>query len=274
MSVSEPGATGSAGVAMSESWTDSYPAYGARLRRRPRPAGDRQPGALVRPDAPAGPRRRAERARLDADLQGRHRRRQRADRWRRLLPTRPRVDLRRDRRPLRPWRAGRPGHRLGRAAPPGRAAEGRRGAVPPHAVGQRPDRRQRRLLRHDRAGEGDPAQAGRRRHQDRADGVRRGGRRRPDGGRGPAGDLRDRREAAAGGLRAAVRDHGGHPRRDRGDLQQRRHHRRRPDRVRRPRRAGQRLLRRADDHRGRAPRGRQVDAGPGLLPRRPRSTTT
>ena len=29
---------------------------------------------------------------------------------------------------------------------------------------------------------------------------------------------------AAGGLRAAVRDHGGHPRRDRGDLQQRRHH--------------------------------------------------
>ena len=45
--------------------------------------------------------------------------------------------------------------------------------------------------------------------------------------RGPAGDLRDRREAAAGGLRAAVRDHGGHPRRDRGDLEQRRHHRRR-----------------------------------------------
>ena len=38
--------------------------------------------------------------------------------------------------------------------------------------------------------------------------------------RRPAGDLRDRREAPAGGLRAALRDHGGHPRRDRGDLQQ------------------------------------------------------
>ena len=49
----------------------------------------------------------------------------------------------------------------------GELAADRRRAVPPHPLGQRPDRRQRRLLRRDRAREGDPAPARRRRHQDR-----------------------------------------------------------------------------------------------------------
>ena len=52
---------------------------------------------------------------------------------------------------------------------------------------------------------------------------------------------------------APLGDHGDHPRRDRGHLEQRRHHRRGSDRVRRPRRARQRLLRWPDDHRRRAP---------------------
>ena len=159
---------------------------------------------------------------------------------RRLLPPGPRDDLRRDRRPLRPRRAGRPDHRVGRAAPSRRAGPGRRRAVPPHAVGERPDRRQRRLLRRDRAREGDPAPAGRRRHQDRADGVRRRGRGRRDRRPGPGRGLRRHREAAVGGLRAAERDHGGDARRDRGDQQPRRRDDRRADRLRRPRRAHQR----------------------------------
>ena len=60
-----------------------------------------------------------------------------------------------------------------RAPAPGRAGPHRRRPLPPHPLGQRPDRRQRRLLRRDRAREGDPAPAGRRRHQDRPDGLRR-----------------------------------------------------------------------------------------------------
>ena len=248
-------------VAMSESWTDTYPAY-ARLRRR----RVRQPGALVGPDAPAGLRRRAERARLDADLQGRDRRRQRADRRRRLLPAGARDDLRRDRRPLRPRRAGRPGHGGGRAPASWRAGSGSAGrrtstrsrpasrsrptpATTPTIVREKAILRRlvdagTKIAQMGYAGEGDV---------DATVDV------------GAAGDLRDRREAAAGGLRAAVRDHGGHPRRDRGDLEQRRHHRWRADRVRRPRRADERLLRRPDDHRRRAPRGRQVHAGARLL---------
>ena len=104
----------------------------------------------------------------------------------------------------------------------GELAADRRGAVPPHALGQRPDRRQRRLLRRDRAREGDPAPPGRRRHQDRADRLRRRGRgrrhRRPRAGRG----LRRHRTPHGRGLRPAVRHHGRRPRRDRGDRQPRR----------------------------------------------------
>ena len=226
------------------------PAY-RPVRRR----GVRQPGALVGPDAPAGLRRRAERARLDADLEGRDRRRQRADRRRRLLPAGARDDLRRDRRPLRPRRAGRPRHRGGRAPAPWRAGAGRRSAVPPHAVGQRPDRRQRRLLRDDRAREGDPAAARRRGHQDRADGVRRRGRRRRrvDVAQQEIyaiGEKRQQEDYAP--LSRSWRPPSTRSRRSR----KRRHQRRRADRVRRPRRAHQRLLRRPDDHRRRAPRGR------------------
>ena len=61
-------------------------------------------------------------------------------------------------------------------------------------------------------------------------------------------------------------DHGGHPRRDRGDLQPRRRDGRGADRLRRPRRADQRPARRPDGHRRGAARGREVDAGPGHLP--------
>ncbi len=57
------------------------------------------------------------------------------------------------------------------------------------------------------------------------------------------------------------------PRRDRGDLQPRRRDGRRPDRLRRPRRAHQRPARRPDDHRRGASRGRQVDPGSRPLPR-------
>ena len=97
----------------------------------------------------------------------------------------------------------------------------RRRPLPPHAVGQRADRGQRRLLRRDRAREGDPAPPRRRRHQDRADGLRRPGpgrrHRRPGAGRGLPGH----RPPYLRGLRAAVRHHGRRPRRDRGDRQPR-----------------------------------------------------
>ena len=59
------------------------------------------------------------------------------------------------------------------------------------------------------------------------------------------------------GLRAAERDHGGHARRDRGDLEPRRRDDRGADRLRRPRRADQRHARRSDDHHRRASRGRE-----------------
>ncbi len=157
---------------------------GARVRGR---GPVRTIRRLRRPHAAAGQRRRAVRAGLDAAVQGRDRRRGRVGPRHRLLPAGARDDLRRDGRPLRSRRAGRPGHHRGRAAASRRAGPGRRRAVPPHAVGQRADRGQRRLLRRDRPREGDPAPAGRRRHPDRADGVRRRGpgrrRRRPGPGR-------------------------------------------------------------------------------------------
>ena len=142
----------------------------------------------------------------------------------------------------------------------------RRRALPPHAVGQRPDRGQRRLLRRDRPREGDPAPAGRRRHQDRADRLRRRGpgrrRRRPGAGRG----LQDHRQAHRRGLRAAVRHHGRRPRRDRGDRQPRGRAVRRAHRLRRPRRPDQRPARRPDDHRRGASRHGQVDPRPRPVP--------
>ena len=158
---------------------------------------------------------------------------------------------------------------VGRAEPARRAAAGRRRAVPPHALGQRPDRRQRRLLRDDRAREGDPAPAGRRRHQDRAAGLRRRGRRRRRPSTSPS--RRSTRSARSARRRTT--------RRCRAIMEgtldeieaisnQRRPARRRAHRVRRPRRADQRLHRRPDGDRRRAPGGRQVDAGAGLLSRR------
>ena len=76
----------------------------------------------------------------------------------------------------------------------------------------------------------------------------------------------DRGEAPAGGLRAALGDHGVDRRGDRGDLQPRRRHQRGADRLLRPRRADQRVHRRPDGDRGRATCRRQVDAGSGFLP--------
>ncbi len=65
----------------------------------------------------------------------------------RLLPPGAPAGLRRDPRPVRPRRAGRRGHRLGRADPRRPARARRRRAVPAHADLARPDRGQRRLLR-------------------------------------------------------------------------------------------------------------------------------
>ena len=97
-----------------------------RLGRRPRGLrAGRAAEPPGRPHAAAGQRRRAERARLDAAVQGRHRRRHRG---RSAAPTSTarshEIDLRRDHRPLRPRRAGRPGHRRRRAAAPRRAGRG------------------------------------------------------------------------------------------------------------------------------------------------------
>ena len=171
-----------------DDWGDGPAAY--EPGERPEPPG--------RPHPAAGQRRRAERARLDAALQGLHRRRQRGAPRRRLLPSGPRGHLRRDHRPLRPRRAGRPDHGRQRAAAPRRAGPDRWRPLPPHPVGQRPDRRQRRLLRRDRAREGDPAAPRRRRHPHRADGLRRPGsssttwstRRRPRSTRSPTAAAR------------------------------------------------------------------------------------
>ena len=151
----------------------------------------------------------------------------------------------------------------------GQLERGRRRALPAHPLGQRPDRGQRQLLRHDRAREGDPAEARRRRHPDRPDGLRRGGRGRPRSSTSPS--RRSTRSARSG------------PQEDYAPLSaimestldeieaissQRRHHQRRAHRLRRPRRADQRLRRRPDGDRRRASRHGQVDARPRLLPRR------
>ena len=90
---------------------------------------------LLRPDAPAGQRRRAERARLDAAVQGRDRRRHRVvrgtDFYRPAHETifDAMVDLYGRGEPVDPVTVG------GRAAAPRRAGPRRRRAVPAHAVG-------------------------------------------------------------------------------------------------------------------------------------------
>ena len=100
---------------------------------------------------------------------------------------------------------------VGGAEPPGRAGAGRRRAVPPHAVGVGPDRGQRLLLRRDRAREGDPAAARQRRHQIVQMGY---------AGEGMVDDVVDAAQQevyqvtdkrTSRGLRAAERDHGGAP---------------------------------------------------------------
>ncbi len=158
----------------------------------------------------------------------------------------------------------------------GELARGRRRAVPPHADSASvPIATNASLLRRHRPREGDPAPAGRRRHQDRADGLRRRGRRRRH--RRPWPSRRSTRSARSAPQEdyaplsaimeatldeiEAISNHDGTMRR-------------RADRLRRPRRAGQRLPGRPDDHRRRPARGREVDAGAGLLPGRVDRTTT
>ncbi|CAA9408563.1 MAG: Replicative DNA helicase (DnaB), partial [uncultured Nocardioides sp.] len=245
------------------------PARGVRrLGRRPLAVrAGRADLASRRPHAAAGQRRGAERAGLDAALQGRHRRRVRGGPRRRLLPARARDHPRRDHRPVRPRRAGRPGDRRRRAPAAGRAAARRWRAVPPHALGQRADRRQRLLLRRDRAREGDPAPPRRRRHQDRPDRLRRRGPGRRRGRPGPGGGLQDHRPAHRRGLRPAERHHERRPRRDRGHRQPRGGAVRRPDRLRRPRRPHQRPAQGPDDHRRGPPRDGEVDARARPVPR-------
>ena len=201
-------------------------------------------------------------------LQGRDRRRQRADRRRRLLPAGPRDHLRRDRRPLRPGRAGRPGH--GRRPSSSAAVSWQQVGGAPYLhtlLGQRPDRRQRaattptivrekailrrlvdagtKIAQMGYAGEGDVDAT--------VDGPSRrstrSARSAPQEDYAPLSAIM---EATLDEIEA-ISNHDGTTAR-------------RADRLRRPRRAGQRLLRRPDDHRRRAARGRQVDAGPGLLP--------
>ena len=131
------------------------------------------------------------------------------------------------------------------------------------------------LLRRDRPGEGDPAPAGRRRHQHRPDRLRRRGRGRRHRQQRPGRGLPDRRPAHQRGLRPARRaswtgvldEIEAIGNRDGRAL-------RRADRLRRPRRPDQRPARRPDDHR-RGPAGRrQVDARlwTCAAPRRSRTT--
>ena len=172
-----------------------------------------------------------------------------------------------DHRPVRPWRAGRHGDRRRGAAAPRRAAADRRRPLPAHPGRQRADRGQRRVLRRHRAGEGDPAPARRRRHQDRADRLRRRGPGRRHRRPGAGGGLPDHRPPHRRGLRPAERHHDRRPRRDRGDRQPRGRPLRRPHRLRRPRRAHQRPARRPDGDRRGAARYGQVDAGSRPVPR-------
>ena len=151
----------------------------------------------------------------------------------------------------------------------------RRGAVPPHALGQRADRRQRRLLRRDRPREGDPAPARRRRAPrssswatpapGQVDDV-------VDTAQETIYKITDRRTSED--YAPLSRHHGRRPRRDRGDRQPRRRALRRAHRLRRPRRPDQRSARRPDDHRGRPPRDGEVDARRSTSAARRRSTTT
>ena len=149
-------------------WGDGPAAY--EPGNAPRQPGDRTP-----PQDNA-----AEQSVLGAmlHLQGRDRRRHRDAARRRLLPARARDDPRRDHRPLRPRRAGRHGHRRRRAPAPRRAGQRIGGAPYLHTLSANvPIAANAGLLRRDRPGEGDPAPPGRGRHQDRADRLRRRGRR-------------------------------------------------------------------------------------------------
>ena len=141
----------------------------------------------------------------------------------------------------------------------GELAADRRRALPAHALGLGPDRRQRRLLRRHRPREGGPAPAGRGRHQDRPDGVRR-----RRGSRSTTSSTAPRQEVYAGhraahlgGLRAAGRRSWRRPSTRSRRSPPRRRDGRRPDRLRRPRRADQRPARRPDDHHRGASGGRE-----------------
>ena len=175
--------------------------------------------------------------------------------------------LRRDHRPLRPRRAGRPDHRRRRAAAPRRARPHRRRAVPPHAVGQRPDRGQRRLLRRDRPREGDPAPAGRRRHPAscrwatpaRARSTTSSTRPRPRSTRSPTSAPSEDYAPLSDIMDGVLDEIEAIGNRDGRAV-------RRAHRLRRPRRPDQRPAHRPDDHRRGASRDGQVDPGPRPLP--------
>ena len=129
--------------------------------------------------------------------------------------------LRRDPRPLRPGRAGRRGHGRGRADPRGPADAGRRRALPAHPDLLGADRRQRRLLRGDRAEQAilrRLVEAGTRIVQLGYGAPRPGRRRRRRRRPGPGRDLRRHREAHQRGLRPPRRLDGVDDGRDRGDL--------------------------------------------------------
>ena len=232
---------------------------------RSRSSRARRPTGELGAHPAAGPRGRAVRARRHAAVQGRDRRRRRGrsaahDFYRPGAP----AGLRRDPRPLRPRRAGRRRHGLRRAAQARRPRPGRRRALPAHAdlARCRPPPTPATTRRSSR--EGDPAPAGRGRHQDRA------------------ARLRDRRAATSttSSTRArprsttspsAARQRGllpprqimrADPRRDRGDRPPRRRDGRRADRLRRPRRADQRPAPGPDDHR-RRPAGHRQGARAG-----------
>ncbi len=171
-----------------------------------------------------------------------------------------------DRRPVFARRAGRPDHRRRRVGPGEHLAPGRRRGLPAQPGRHRAHRGQRRVLRADRRGEGDPAAPGGRRHPDRPARLRRqrgpGGRRRGRRDRrpGPGRDLRGHRAPDHRGLRGAggtaPADHG----RDRRDRQPGWHVGRGAHRLRRPGQGHQRPAPGPDgDHRGETRRG-EIDA--------------
>ena len=161
---------------------------------------DRSPGRGLRSDPAARRGRGAVRARRDAAVQGRDLRRDGDHPAGRPLPARAPDRARGHPRPVRPGRACRRGHRRRPAEQARRAGPGRRPQLPAHADRVGAHRGQRRLLRPDRPGAGDPAPPGRGRHPDRPARLLRRRRRRRTGGPGPGRGLRGHRAPGQRGL--------------------------------------------------------------------------